>query len=1090
MEILYENAKSNRSDHCTLTVSYEFDKKEGENFCTFFVNYTINKSTSQNFTDPGQKYGVLMQDAQVSEAGVLNLANAKVIAVQSLSKIEDKKGTQNFSINFVFQKGKEAVNYKDVTFLIADYPQKIGESLQGSSNSTYSWTGQKGSNVGSSRTGYKTLKSGISVGVGYSTPTTPKIVLSANKIVGDRIKKGSDITISLNGGSSATGQTIVKYELYRKYNSLPTNSSYGELVGTFSGEKGNKIVLTCAAEEGTIYYFSARAIGQYSNSSLSTPVTCRISRVPEAPQVTLNQNDFISSNSSITAKVKSIVARHPDGGSLVYKVSAQPQSISPSPDSCDSGKDLVVTNDSIGTTREQTYYFWAYEEELGLAGKVTTLTVKFTRQGNVAPPHVTLKIEGNQNYSSNGINYSHSYKLTAAGNGNNSGDLYSFYLMNNTQGWAKRISGDSPTSNKQITCNLANYGVKRGDYFYFSVYYHRAKSGGGYEDSAPATSAVVSIPSFPSFQCYTKADKTPGDFFDSDLYVYFSEDSYFNTNNLFTIRVDGYSFSSSINFESKKIKIIPNNVAYGAVVNLQVTLKDQVLNESKTYTFKKTRIKEVKMTYQGGCFEQISSGQKTGLDEFLRLKPHSAASVDLQYKFLGKIGDGSESPEEYGIKEGSIKFFIEYSQKQPYEFDSFSLKKGGNLFYSPIITSKMYKDYLENNSFHDVLGGYKGAWSGFKMYMKWTDLFAGGEKSLYLGNIIMDFREEILEVEVSSPYLGITEEKNSNSEINLIRKGIYFIVDSIEIKTYTKPTENSSISLHFYEENSGLSLYVPTIKNINDNLLPEIGKIYDIKIENFSQQCTSDLKQSGYFSIKLEANQSGYNKKSETASYYFCKQLRPKKEDLFLRGNVKKIKTSDGDESRDVSLTFSLNTNMAFPSKFENSEITSNYGKLPKYKIKLELKSNSGISLADTSTIINSEEHEEKFSYSNPILIENENFITQLIENKKMAVKIVVSIINIEPLDDKETSYIEIYTDSIEETYTFYDLVPTISYRKNQIGINYELPNEEGDDLESNAQIIIGKPAENKDLILFSDKTGSFVEIRGFFINCGYVIGH
>jgi hypothetical protein len=86
-----------------------------------------------------------------------------------------------------------------------------------------------------------------------------------------------------------------------------------------------------------------------------------------------------------------------------------------------------------------------------------------------------------------------------------------------------------------------------------------------------------------------------------------------------------------------------------------------VLNESKTYTFKKTRIKEVKMTYQGGCFEQTSSGQATGLDEFLRLKPHSAANVDLQCKFLGKIGNGSESPEEYGIKEGSIKFFIEYS---------------------------------------------------------------------------------------------------------------------------------------------------------------------------------------------------------------------------------------------------------------------------------------------------------------------------------------------------------------------------------------------------------------------------------------------
>jgi hypothetical protein len=136
-----------------------------------------------------------------------------------------------------------------------------------------------------------------------------------------------------------------------------------------------------------------------------------------------------------------------------------------------------------------------------------------------------------------------------------------------------------------------------------------------------------------------------------------------------------------------------------------------------------------------------------------------------------------------------------------------------------------------------------------------------------------------------------------------------------------------------------------------------------------------------------------------------------------------------------VSLTFSLNTNIVFPSKNENNEITSNYGKPPKYKIKLELKSNSGISLANISTIINSEEHEEKFSCPNPILIENENFITQLIDNKEMEAKIIVSIINIEslddPLDDKKTSYMEIYTDSIEETYTFYDLVPTISYRKN-----------------------------------------------------------
>ena len=331
---LYKNtgAESNRSDNIELQAT--MTTSETTTAVNVTINYYINKKITSGITSPGTRYGLLVQGFSVNDNGQIT-NRGTIIAAKQLTQIVD--GSQSGSVTFSIAKGTKAKTYSGVTFLINDNTS----STTWSSDSTYMWTGQKGSTVSASPDSYAVTS--FRIPAAYTACTAPTSV-NANASI---VKQGTNVTISWSGAKPGNNNAISKYRVFYRNGSSPTTSTYDG----YKDSTSTSVAITMSGTRGSNYYFKVQSIGSvsgYSSGISSAYTTSKVNQLPPAPTVTPDKTTVPSGGGSVTFTLS---ATDSDGQTTSFYYST----------SAGGTKTKISSGGSISVSNTTTYYFYSYD---------------------------------------------------------------------------------------------------------------------------------------------------------------------------------------------------------------------------------------------------------------------------------------------------------------------------------------------------------------------------------------------------------------------------------------------------------------------------------------------------------------------------------------------------------------------------------------------------------------------------------------------------------------------------------------------------------------------------------------------------------
>ena len=331
---LYKNtgAESNRSDNIELQAT--MTTSETTTAVNVTINYYINKKITSGIISPGTRYGLLVQGFSVNDNGQIT-NRGTIIAAKQLTQIVD--GSQSGSVTFSIAKGTKAKTYSGVTFLINDNTS----STTWSSDSTYMWTGQKGSTVSASPDSYAVTS--FRIPAAYTACTAPTSV-NANASI---VKQGTNVTISWSGAKPGNNNAISKYRVFYRNGSSPTTSTYDG----YKDSTSTSVAITMSGTRGSNYYFKVQSIGSvsgYSSGISSAYTTSKVNQLPPAPTVTPDKTTVPSGGGSVTFTLS---ATDSDGQTTSFYYST----------SAGGTKTKINSGGSISVSNTTTYYFYSYD---------------------------------------------------------------------------------------------------------------------------------------------------------------------------------------------------------------------------------------------------------------------------------------------------------------------------------------------------------------------------------------------------------------------------------------------------------------------------------------------------------------------------------------------------------------------------------------------------------------------------------------------------------------------------------------------------------------------------------------------------------
>lgn len=242
-------ADSNRSQNLFLKAILSTNANYSSTTMSVTVSYTINKTVSTDFTDPGTRYGLLVSGASVDSSGSLT-STGTIIGTATLTQIQDKKGEQTGSVTFYFTKGTSAKTYSGVTFLINDNTS----STKRNSDSTFLWTGVKGSNRSSTPKNFAVTS--FTVPVGITACTAPTSISISKQIQ----KPGGSVTLSWSGARAGTNNAITGYGVY-KWDADKSVYSHIATVSTTAASGSYTYTLPSDSTRGNYHTFRVKTYG-------------------------------------------------------------------------------------------------------------------------------------------------------------------------------------------------------------------------------------------------------------------------------------------------------------------------------------------------------------------------------------------------------------------------------------------------------------------------------------------------------------------------------------------------------------------------------------------------------------------------------------------------------------------------------------------------------------------------------------------------------------------------------------------------------------------------------------------------------------
>ena len=351
-------AESNRSDFLELQAT--MTTSETVTAVNVRIDYYIRNTASGGMIEPGTRYGLLVQNFAVNDRGQI-ITRGSIIAAKQLEQLID--GSQSGSVTFSIAKGTSAKTYSGVTFLINDN----SSSTTWSSDSSYMWTGQRGSSVSGTPDSYATTS--FTVPVGYTACTAPTSISISKSVQ----KPGGNVTISWSGAKAGTNNPITGYFVYYRVGAAPTINTYdGYIDITSSSTTNTTFTIPNTATRGFMYYFKVRTksgIGSsYYSTISSNSVTTKVNTLPNKPTVTLDKTIVPSGGGSVTFTLSAIDF---DGQTTSFYYST----------SAGGTKTKISSGGSISISNTTTYYFYSYdglEYSSSYTSKVITKNIKPT----------------------------------------------------------------------------------------------------------------------------------------------------------------------------------------------------------------------------------------------------------------------------------------------------------------------------------------------------------------------------------------------------------------------------------------------------------------------------------------------------------------------------------------------------------------------------------------------------------------------------------------------------------------------------------------------------------------------------------------
>ena len=290
------------------------------------------------------------------------------------------------------------------------------------------------------------------------------------------VASNGEVTVSWSGAKNGTSNNIAGYQVYWKISSNGSNPSITEknsklvtIDKSWAEGEGSTVINIGEASAGHWVVFGVVAKGK-AGSNYDSTIACggkvKINTPPPTPsEVTASKNIVSTSGDQVTFTISS--EQDVDGQPLSYKYAVN-----------DSSSERIPCNNplTLENVKGGTYYFWTCD---GLEDSVNYYEVDI---GSNTKPTVSIKVTGTNLEANNipiGVNYviNPTITLTKGEGGcssNNTYNYYIYYRSENEESWTKGTLGTKDPSLVRTIDDVRALGyftnlTTTNYYYYFSV---------------------------------------------------------------------------------------------------------------------------------------------------------------------------------------------------------------------------------------------------------------------------------------------------------------------------------------------------------------------------------------------------------------------------------------------------------------------------------------------------------------------------------------------------------------------------------------------------------------------------------------------
>lgn len=423
-----------------------------------------------NATGTGVNQGWTIQSV-VTKGSTTNTYSSTKIVTGPVDSSSSPSNPYNFTITWT-KSTNDVISLSNVSLFFF----KSATSTTAPSNGSYAFIGKK---IDLSANYSRYYTQALSVGVGYTATGAPTTVTTSTSIQ----KPGSTVTISWSGATAGTSNTINGYQVYGG-----TSSNSTTLLTTLSSTSTSgsyAYTIPSTATRGNTYYFRVKTTGSagssYNSDYSSAQPTCKVNTLPAAPTVTISQG---------TTTIGSTIYRNKSGTTTIR--------FTPSATSTDSQtntyyyatsstgtKTAFTSSTNFTPSSTTTYYFWSYDTmEFSSSYTTKTITIGANLAGSMGATTSATT------YSNNGTTY------TTAGT--NTVNLTSGSTGVGTKTYSWSLVCGSTQQSLSSTSNSCTWQYP-GSNGWGKTYQIKCEVSDQLSQSFTVTSSTYTIPSAPTF---------------------------------------------------------------------------------------------------------------------------------------------------------------------------------------------------------------------------------------------------------------------------------------------------------------------------------------------------------------------------------------------------------------------------------------------------------------------------------------------------------------------------------------------------------------------------------------------------------------